>query len=49
MPTRLSDYKLDESVADKLVAQLERHGMTALGEREQVTLEKSHAILLASV
>ena len=49
MPTRLSDYKLDESVADKLVAQLERHGMTALGEREQVTLEKSRAILLASV
>ena len=49
MPTRLSDYNLGEEVADKIVAQLERHGMTALGEREQVTLDKSRAILLASV
>lgn len=49
MPTRLSDYNLGEEVADKIVTQLERHGMTALGEREQVTLEKSRKILLASV
>ncbi|MFY8326942.1 iron-containing alcohol dehydrogenase [Pseudoalteromonas sp. ZZD1] len=49
MPTRLSDYELGEEVADKIVEQLERHGMTALGEREQVTLDKSRAILLASV
>ena len=49
MPTRLSDYNLGEEVADKIVKQLERHGMTALGEREQVTLEKSRAVLLASV
>lgn len=49
MPTRLSDYNLGEEVADKIVTQLERHGMIALGEREQVTLEKSRKILLASV
>ncbi|BDF96136.1 MULTISPECIES: iron-containing alcohol dehydrogenase [Pseudoalteromonas] len=49
MPTRLSDYELGEEVADKIIEQLERHGMTALGEREQVTLDKSRAILLASV
>ncbi|MGO2010441.1 MAG: iron-containing alcohol dehydrogenase [Pseudoalteromonas sp.] len=49
MPTRLSDYNLGEEVADKIVSQLERHGMTALGEREQVTLDKSRKILLASV
>lgn len=49
MPTRLSDYGLGAEVADKIVTQLERHGMTALGEREQVTLDKSRAILLASV
>ena len=49
MPTRLSDYNLGEDVADKIVEQLERHGMTALGERGQVTLDKSRAILNASV
>lgn len=49
MPTRLSDYNLGEEVADKIVTQLERHGMIALGEREQVTLDKSRKILLASV
>ncbi|MGO2290829.1 MAG: iron-containing alcohol dehydrogenase [Pseudoalteromonas sp.] len=49
MPTRLSDYNLGEEVADKIVSQLERHGMTALGEREQVTIDKSRKILLASV
>ncbi|NMM40667.1 iron-containing alcohol dehydrogenase [Pseudoalteromonas arctica] len=49
MPTRLSDYQLGEEVADKIVQQLERHGMTAIGERGQVTLDTSHAILLASV
>ncbi|WP_283709665.1 iron-containing alcohol dehydrogenase [Pseudoalteromonas prydzensis] len=49
MPTRLSDYELGEEVAGKIVQQLERHGMTAIGERGQVTLDKSRAILLASV
>ncbi|MBD1582722.1 iron-containing alcohol dehydrogenase [Pseudoalteromonas sp. S16_S37] len=49
MPTRLSDYGLGEEVADKIVAQLERHGMTALGEHQAVTLEKSRQILTRSI
>lgn len=49
MPTRLRDYGLGEEVADKIVAQLERHGMTALGEHQSVTLDKSRNILLRSV
>ncbi|KPV96126.1 Alcohol dehydrogenase YqhD [Pseudoalteromonas sp. P1-9] len=49
MPTRLSDYQLDEKVADAVVEQLERHGMTELGESQQVTLNISRAVLKASV
>ncbi|CAH9065414.1 Alcohol dehydrogenase YqhD [Pseudoalteromonas sp. CIP111854] len=49
MPTRFRDYQLGEEVADAIVTQLERHGMTALGEHQAVTLEKSHRILLQSV
>ncbi|OHU84617.1 MULTISPECIES: iron-containing alcohol dehydrogenase [Pseudoalteromonas] len=49
MPTRLRDYGLGEEVADKIVAQLERHGMVALGEHQAVTLEKSRSILLQCV
>ncbi|WP_394227356.1 iron-containing alcohol dehydrogenase [Pseudoalteromonas spongiae] len=49
MPTRLSDYQLDEKVADAVVEQLERHGMTELGETQQVTLDISRAVLKASV
>lgn len=49
MPTRFSDYQLGTEVADVIVAQLERHGMTALGEHQDVTLAKSKAVLLASV
>ena len=49
MPTRLSDYQLDEKVADAVVEQLERHDMTELGESQQVTLDISRAVLKASV
>lgn len=49
MPTRFSDHGLDEEVAQQVCAQLERHGMVALGEHQAVTLEKSKRILLASV
>ncbi|MGB0986181.1 MAG: iron-containing alcohol dehydrogenase [Pseudoalteromonas spongiae] len=49
MPTRLSDYQLDEKVADAVVEQLERHGMTELGESQQVTLNISRSVLKASV
>ncbi|WP_125716693.1 iron-containing alcohol dehydrogenase [Pseudoalteromonas rubra] len=47
MKTRLSDYGVGADAADKIVAQLERHGMTALGEHQQVDLAKSRAILAA--
>jgi NADP-dependent alcohol dehydrogenase len=47
MKTRLSDYGVGADAADKIVAQLERHGMTALGEHQQVDLAKSRAILTA--
>ncbi|MCF2907599.1 iron-containing alcohol dehydrogenase [Pseudoalteromonas sp. DL2-H2.2] len=47
MKTRLSDYGVGAEAADKIVAQLERHGMVALGEHQQVDLAKSRAILAA--
>ncbi|QTL37068.1 iron-containing alcohol dehydrogenase [Pseudoalteromonas viridis] len=47
MKTRLSDYGVGADAADKIVAQLERHGMVALGEHQQVDLAKSRAILAA--
>ena len=49
MLTRFSDHGLGEEVAPQVCAQLERHGMVALGEQQAVTLEKSKRILLASV
>ncbi|MCG7563819.1 iron-containing alcohol dehydrogenase [Pseudoalteromonas sp. McH1-42] len=47
MKTRLSDYGVGEEAVDKIVAQLERHGMVALGEHQQVDLSKSRAIVAA--
>lgn len=44
-PTRLSDYGLDESIIDPLVAQLEAHGFTALGEHGDITPAEAKAIL----
>lgn len=49
MKTRLSDYGLSEDSVDTLVAQLERHGLTALGEKQDIDLKKSRQILQASV
>jgi NADP-dependent alcohol dehydrogenase len=43
--TRLSDYGLKADVIDELVAQLEAHGMTALGEHRNVSLDVSRRIL----
>ena len=39
MPTRLSSYGIGSEAVAPLVAHLERHGMTALGERQDVGLE----------
>ncbi|AOT09673.1 iron-containing alcohol dehydrogenase [Pseudoalteromonas luteoviolacea] len=49
MKTRLSDYGVGEEAVDKITTQLERHGMTALGEQQAVTLDKSRQIIAASL
>ena len=49
MKTRLSDYQLNKSVVEPIVNQLERHGQTAMGENQQVTLAHSRRVLLASL
>ncbi len=43
--TRLSDYQLDAQVVQHVVNNLERNGMTALGERQDIDLTKAAAIL----
>lgn len=43
--TRLKDYGLGEEVVDKIVKQLEAHGMTQLGEKGDVTPEVAREIL----
>ena len=42
--TRLADYGITAEAIPALVAQLERHGMTALGEQRQVDLETSRRV-----
>jgi len=45
--TRLADYQLGEEAVDAVVAQLEAHGMTKLGEQRDVGLAESRCILNA--
>ncbi|MGV2291607.1 iron-containing alcohol dehydrogenase [Trinickia sp. YCB016] len=47
--TRLADYKIGADAIDGLVAQLEAHGMTQLGEHQDVTLDVSRRVLEASL
>lgn len=49
VPTRLPDYGVDADAVDKVLKQLELHGMTALGEHQDVTLDVSRRILEASL
>jgi len=49
MPTCFGDYQLGEEIVDAIVEQLERHGMVALGENQQVTLDISREVLKASL
>ncbi|WP_044873756.1 iron-containing alcohol dehydrogenase [Pseudomonas sp. LFM046] len=49
VPTRLSEHGLDADVIPQVLAQLERHGMTALGERRDLDLEASERILLRAL
>ena len=43
--THLSDYGIDEGGIDKVISNLEEHGMTALSETKDLTLEISREIL----
>ncbi|HDR8982642.1 iron-containing alcohol dehydrogenase [Burkholderia vietnamiensis] len=43
--TRLADYGVGVEAIDQLVAQLDEHGMTQLGEHKDVTLDVSRRVL----
>ncbi|OXI48589.1 iron-containing alcohol dehydrogenase [Burkholderia aenigmatica] len=43
--TRLADYGVGADAIDQLVAQLDEHGMTQLGEQKDVTLDVSRRVL----
>lgn len=43
--TKLSDYNIGEDEIKKIISSLEKHGMTALSESGEVTLEVSEEIL----
>ncbi|EOI5719313.1 alcohol dehydrogenase [Cronobacter dublinensis] len=47
-PTRLSDYGLDGSSIPALLAKLDEHGLTALGEHQDITLDVSRRIYEAA-
>lgn len=47
--TKLSEYKITQDAIDNLLKQLEAHGMTALGEHHDVTLDISRKVLEASI
>lgn len=49
IPTRLSAYGLGTETIDGVIGQLAQHGMTALGEHQDVTLEVSRRVLEASL
>jgi NADP-dependent alcohol dehydrogenase len=47
--TKLSEYKITQDAIANLLKQLEAHGMTALGEHHDVTLDISRKVLEASI
>jgi NADP-dependent alcohol dehydrogenase len=49
VPVRLSDVDLGEADIDQLVNNLEQHGMKALGEHGDITLEVSRKILQTAI
>ena len=49
VPTKLSAYKIDDKVIENITKALEGHGMTALGEKENITLDKVAEILTMSL
>ena len=49
VPTRLSAYQIGAEAVPVILGQLEAHGMTGLGERREVTLDVSRAVLEKSL
>lgn len=49
VPTRLADYQLGSEAIDPIIAALEKHEMTQLGEKQDITLEISREILQAAL
>ena len=47
--THLSDYDLSTDTIDSVIKQLEKHGMTAIGEHQDVDLATSRRILQAAL
>jgi NADP-dependent alcohol dehydrogenase len=47
--TKLADYELGTATVDAVVAQLEKHGMTAIGEQGDLTPEVARQILTAAL
>lgn len=43
--TNLSDYEIDDKVVSNVTSALEKHGMTAIGENQNITLDKVKEIL----
>lgn len=43
--TNLSDYGIDDKVVSNVTSALEKHGMTAIGENQNITLDKVKEIL----
>ncbi|MBH2921178.1 alcohol dehydrogenase [Serratia marcescens] len=48
VPTRMADYQLDGSSIPALLDKLHQHGMTALGEHQDITLDVSRRIYEAA-
>lgn len=49
LKTKLSEYDLTEESIDQVITKLETHGMTALSERGDITLDISRKILLTAL
>ena len=49
IPTRLSGYDLGSEAVDAVIKQLESHGMTSLGEHQDITPQVSRTILEAAL
>lgn len=47
--TRLGDYDLGPEAVDAVVAQLDKHGLKALGEHQNINLDVSRTILTAAL